>query len=215
MTEAEAIERLGRLVAKDTAPTLTDAELADLLGLGAIADSAEHAPEADSAEWVAGTAYAVGDTVVPTSRTGRRYIVTIAGTSDASEPSWPASGAIADGGVTWELDAALPAAWLPTYDLAIAAAEGWRYKAGRTSDRFRFSQEGEGYDRNQVFEHCLRMAEIYEAKRGTLLVGDAGTRGSSAFELAMDRSDTVVGLDDERLIQLNRWTGSGAIPRVN
>lgn len=208
MTEAEAIERLGRLVAKDTAPTLTDAELADLLSVGILADSAEHAAEADSAEWAASTAYVVGDTVVPTSRTGRRYIVTIAGSSDASEPSWPTSGTVVDGGVTWELDAALPAAWLPTYDLALAAAEGWRYKAGRVSDRFRFSQEGEGYDRNQIFEHCLRMAEIYDGKAGTLIIGDAGSRGS-AFELAMDRSDTVVGLDSDRLIRLERWTGSG------
>lgn len=213
MTEAEAIERLGRLVASSTAPTLTPEELADLLALGEIGDSAEHAATGDT-EWAASTAYVLDDARVPTSRTGRRYIVTVAGSSGAAEPDWPDSGTIVDGTVTWALDSSTPAAWLPTYDLALAAAEGWRYKAGRVSDRFRFSQEGEGYDRNQVFEHCLRMAEIYDAKRGTMIVGDAGSRGS-AFELAMDRSDSVTFLDEDRLIQLGRWNGAGTIPRVN
>lgn len=214
MTEAEAIERLSKLVAAATAPTLTSDELADLLAIGALSDSAGSSSAEN--EWAASTAYDVGDTVVPTSRTGKRYVVTVAGTSDAAEPSWPDSGTVADGSVTWALDTSTPAAWSPTYDLATAAAEGWRYKAGAVSDRFRFSQEGEGYDRNQIFEHCLRMAEIYERKRGTILVGDVPTgAGGSAYELIPEGSDTHLGLDDDRMIRMKRWDGTGSIPRVN
>lgn len=58
--------------------------------------------------WVASTAYSVGDVVRPTSASGqlnnnRFFIVTIAGTSAASEPTWPstAGGTVVDNTVTW------------------------------------------------------------------------------------------------------------------
>ncbi len=55
--------------------------------------------------WQASTAYSLGDVVVPTTglENGCRYECTTAGSSDASEPTWPTSegGAVVDGTVTW------------------------------------------------------------------------------------------------------------------
>lgn len=63
--------------------------------------------------WAASTAYASGDYVIPTTPNGRLYKCTTAGTSGASEPTWPTTdgGTVNDGGAVWteqtlELDAA-------------------------------------------------------------------------------------------------------------
>lgn len=66
-------------------------------------------PDATDAAWQAGHVYVVGDRVVPTTlkqaATAARnayYACTTAGTSHASvEPTWPASGTVADGTVVW------------------------------------------------------------------------------------------------------------------
>lgn len=60
-------------------------------------------------EWVASTAYSVGDTVEPTTGNGFRYVCSTAGTSDSSEPTWPTSGlgtTVVDGSVVWTLTSA-------------------------------------------------------------------------------------------------------------
>jgi hypothetical protein len=63
-------------------------------------DSAVTVTVAVTDAWAASTAYVVGDKIVDT---GRLYVVTVAGTSDASEPTWPTDGTtVADGTVTWQ-----------------------------------------------------------------------------------------------------------------
>lgn len=54
--------------------------------------------------WHASTAYVVGDLVRPTEGNGRLYRVTVAGTSDVTEPTFPtvAGGTVVDGTVTFE-----------------------------------------------------------------------------------------------------------------
>jgi|GEM_PF-2710589 len=54
--------------------------------------------------WLAGTSYAAGAYVVPTTFTGFTYEAVTGGTSAATEPAWPVSGGatITDGGVTWK-----------------------------------------------------------------------------------------------------------------
>ena len=54
-------------------------------------------------EWKASTAYALNDKVFPTdpSTTPYYYECTTAGTSGATEPTWPLSGAVNDGTVVW------------------------------------------------------------------------------------------------------------------
>lgn len=59
--------------------------------------------------WAASTVYALGDTREPTVDNALRYEVTVAGTSAASEPTWPTTGigsTVVDGTVTWALVAA-------------------------------------------------------------------------------------------------------------
>lgn len=54
--------------------------------------------------WQASTSYSQGDIVIPSTRNGRRYRATNAGTSGSSEPSWPTSagGTVVDNDITWE-----------------------------------------------------------------------------------------------------------------
>lgn len=61
---------------------------------------------ATSVTWAASTAYALNDRAVPTTRNGYVYKVTVAGTSGASEPTWPTviGNTVVDGGVTWECE---------------------------------------------------------------------------------------------------------------
>jgi len=55
-------------------------------------------------EWVASTAYSLGDTAEPTVDNTYRYSVTVAGTSSGTEPTWPTSigSTVVDGTVTWQ-----------------------------------------------------------------------------------------------------------------
>jgi hypothetical protein len=53
--------------------------------------------------WAATTAYSAGDYIIPTTPNTRFYKCTTAGTSGASEPTWPTTtgGTVVDGTVTW------------------------------------------------------------------------------------------------------------------
>lgn len=56
--------------------------------------------------------------------------------------------------------------WVPTYNLNAAAATGWEWKAAKASGDFRFSEDGQSFSREQVFEHCMRMARLYSSGAG-------------------------------------------------
>lgn len=56
------------------------------------------------------------------------------------------------------------AVWTPTWDLNFAAAEGWRRKAGIAAARFSFAEDGQRFDRAQVYAHCVTQAEQYARK---------------------------------------------------
>lgn len=58
------------------------------------------------------------------------------------------------------------AGWEATWDLNMGAAEGWRRKAGLVAGRFSFSADGQAFQRQQAFEHCLDMARMYAARVG-------------------------------------------------
>ena len=54
--------------------------------------------------------------------------------------------------------------WVGTYDLNRAAAEGWRWKAGKAASRFGFTADGAQFNRQQTVEACERMAKTYAGK---------------------------------------------------
>ena len=56
-------------------------------------------------------------------------------------------------------------AWIPTYDLAAAAAEVWSEKAALAAADYDFSADGASFSRSQAFEQAERMARYYRARR--------------------------------------------------
>ena len=54
--------------------------------------------------------------------------------------------------------------WTGTWDLNFAAAEGWRWKAGKVAERFAANLDGANLARQQIFEHCLAMATNYSRR---------------------------------------------------
>ena len=65
--------------------------------------------------WGASTAFPVGTCIAPNGWQWERYKVTTAGTSGASEPTWPSSGTVSDGSVTWTKTTCTPVLVLRTY----------------------------------------------------------------------------------------------------
>lgn len=57
-------------------------------------------------------------------------------------------------------------AWDPTYHLAPAAAEGWAWKAAKVAGNYHFTADGGSFHRDQVLEHCLKMAAHFRALSG-------------------------------------------------
>lgn len=172
MNESEARTRLVDLTAANTFPTLTPEQVDSLLRGARRVDSDGYLPS-DDTEWSAATEYAVDDVVVPTSRTGRTYKVTDAGTSGVTEPTWPTvhGGTVALDGVTYEDITDDTTAWAGSWDFYRAAAEGWRIKAGNVSNRHDFGSNQGNYNPAQVFDHCIKMADLYAAKTiGTINV---------------------------------------------
>lgn len=57
-----------------------------------------------AATWTASTAYSVGALAYPTTKNGFVYECTVAGTSGATEPTWPTTegDTVTDGTVTWQ-----------------------------------------------------------------------------------------------------------------
>ena len=54
--------------------------------------------------------------------------------------------------------------WTPTWDLNAAAAEGWLRKASKAVSRFSFSEDGQRFERAQIYAHCIRQHEMYSRK---------------------------------------------------
>lgn len=172
MDEVTARTRLESMTAWDQTPALTTDEITALLAASRRADPAYRMPDSDL-DWVASTPYVVGDRRAPIVRNGHLYIVTIAGTSGASAPAWPTTSGttITDGTVTWAENGL---GWSPTYNLNAAAAEGWRWKAGKVAGKFDFATDQQIFNRKDMNEMCLAMADRY-AKRvsGSIRIGGA------------------------------------------
>lgn len=158
MNEQLARARLERMTQASSAPGLSSSEIDDLLALARRSDADGNQPYSD---WLATWDYDLGETTWPVPRNGHVYIVTVAGTTGIAAPAWPTtSGAtVADGTVTWTEAGLAP--WVPTFDLDVAAAEGWRWKAGKATARFNFAEDGQRFDRAQVYQHCVRMTEFF------------------------------------------------------
>lgn len=54
--------------------------------------------------------------------------------------------------------------WTPTYDYAWAVAEGWKIKAAKVAGNYAFSDEGQSFQRDQVYQHCIQQEQAWRAR---------------------------------------------------
>jgi hypothetical protein len=175
---ATARARLERMLQWDVAPVLTSAEVTDLLLMARRPDANGYVAY-DT--WAASTLYPLNDYRTPVVSNGYFYYVQTPGTSGATEPAWPTTsgGTVTDGSVVWALYG--PYYWAGVYDLRAAAAEGWRWKAGKVAGETQAAL-GNGvqfYD-NQQIEHCLKMAQLYSGASGSGGLGSVRLTRSDA-----------------------------------
>lgn len=168
MTEAEVVERVAMLADAESWPELDWANLEAAVVAARRVDAAGNPPEnvTGVAGWVTATAY-VADSLILES--GRYWKATVAGTSGAFEPSWPnLSGraiggfSVLDGGVVWNDNGGV---WAGSWDVAFAAAEAWRIKAGKVAGAHTFQTDGQMFNRAQVHRHCLEQVDHYLKQR--------------------------------------------------
>lgn len=57
-------------------------------------------------------------------------------------------------------------AWVETYDVNYAVAQGWLVKAGRLADRYLFMDAGTMYSRQQYYDHCMKQHQKFLMRAG-------------------------------------------------
>lgn len=67
-------------------------------------------------------------------------------------------------------------------NLAAAAARAWRIKAGTVADWYLANIDGAFLSRDQVFEHCMKMAYMYDTAGGGALIVNVGLHGPNWVE---------------------------------
>lgn len=146
-----ALAKLRLWVQATVEPTLGEEELGSLL------DAHRRATI-----WAMATAYTYGQVVIPTVRNGHRYRCIQAGTSGATQPTWPTAQAatIADGtsspALRWQEDGV---DFENVYDVRHAIHDGWMLKASKASEDYDIRQGGlNDHSRSQIYQHCLEMA---------------------------------------------------------
>jgi hypothetical protein len=86
---------------------------------------------------------------------------------------------------TPDIDGLLPSDddWTPTWNLNMAAATGWEWKAAKAAGRFDFGEDGQRFNASQVAGHCLKMAALF------------GGSGSASIRSVVDTTTTVTPVD--------------------
>ena len=62
---------------------------------------------------------------------------------------------------TWEENTS----WIPTYDLAAAAADMWAEKAATLAPNFDFNADGASYTRSQAYEQAMKQSRYWGSRR--------------------------------------------------
>jgi hypothetical protein len=95
---------------------------------------------------------------MPTTLNGHRYRASVGGVAGATEPVWPTGqGArIRDGAVIWIEDGPDYSA----YHVELAIHLVWALKTAKAQSCTDWKAGGISNSSDQVFQHCLRMAEL-------------------------------------------------------
>jgi hypothetical protein len=161
MNALDARRYLERMTQWDAKPVLTSAEIDDLLTIAAQDDPYGNGPELFGV-WKPSFNYTVGDLVVPTVFNGYVYKATAdAGTSNGSEPTWPTvlAATVADDDITWTADRYTY--WEPTWNLPLAAAEGWDWKAAKVVAQYDVQAGSVEAMRSQIWKHCIAQRDRF------------------------------------------------------
>lgn len=156
MTEAEALETVAARAQTVSDPKVSDIELRDI-----VSRHLRYTTRANS------TAYIVGQVVRLSSSNGRVYLCIEPGTTTTLETKvgWPTYSSAAkgqifiDGTVVWRDDGTMAA---NNYDINGAVKEVWLLKASKAAQYFNASTPTANLQEQQIYEHCLRQAALYE-----------------------------------------------------
>jgi hypothetical protein len=167
-TEAQIIDEVAVLADAESWPELSYDDLVRAVVVARRADVAGNPPDnvIGVAGWVTATAYTAGTVIVE----GERYWrCVVAGTSGATEPSWPdltgttrSTTELTDGDVVWQDNGTV---WAGDWDVAFAAAQAWQIKAGKVASAHNFGTDGQIFSRAQVHRHCLEQVRHYRNQR--------------------------------------------------
>ena len=83
--------------------------------------------------------------------------------------------------------------WVATYDLNAAAAEGWRWKAGRVAGEYTIGQDGSSLNRSDMHKHCLAMAAYYDQRVGQTIGDVVSTSRKRAYTIDLIPTGAGVG----------------------
>ena len=123
--------------------------------------------------WLADTVYVAGDVVLPATSNGHRYICLTGGTSTATEPEWSVCrlSTTSDGDdLIWVEDGR---AYRNVHDIKQAIHDGWLVKAAKAAKEVDATLAGGASagtfsaKANQIYEHCIQMADRWKPYRIT------------------------------------------------
>ena len=162
-TEAQIRALIAIYTQSAVQPTLIAAEIDALVDMSRRRDKDKVNPDTRD-EWTATTVIALNTERTPVTRNGYYYKATVAGTTGASEPTWPTtSGAtVVDGTVTWTNTGA--STWTPTWKIPAAIARGWELKAAKVATFIGFSSGTQKFNRQEMTQNFLAQANIWKGR---------------------------------------------------
>lgn len=190
VNDAQARQFISMFTDATTTPVLASSDLDTLVAYSRRQDMNINPPDPFTA-WQANTAYLVGAQVVAEPRNGSYFTCTVAGTSGATQPTWPTSqpNTVTDGTVTWGFGGGAP--WLWTWQLAFGVKMGWEAKLGRIATVYDFSAGDQKLSRHQMFVNFKDMVDFW-ARRAPAQVKLMGSLRDRALYQNMTNFTLVI-----------------------
>lgn len=192
-TEAELRLEIKTLVQADALPVLSESQIDILVRQSFLPDTMRNVPDL-AFERVGNKAYVVGQKMIPMNRNGHVYVCTTAGITNATEPTFPGDTeeVVIDGTAQWTENGV--AKWTPTYDTFAAIGDGWEMKASMCVGNYAFSSDGQTFNRQQVYDHCMDMAKSWKRRKAgtTHVISEIKARSKVPDAFAAQLPDVVL-----------------------
>lgn len=215
MTDAQARQQIELYLNWNSFPALSVTEV-DFLLLDARRPDQDKTVPDRYLTWRPSFAYALGTLIVPDPRDGFYYEATVAGTSGATQPTFPTviDATVVDGGVTWKNKGSAP--WVPTYSTAYAIYRGWNLKSAKVVAAVDVEESDQSLKRSQIFKACQEIAKVWGRVAGRdsniTLKGSLVGR-NSVFPLTNGSCDCdlLESLTGVRILDLSGWAIPGRV----